>query len=170
MLRPFRARVLRRFLTLQKKLRNIGALGEEFWNQQSLELVVMMEEKGLWSAKELHRHAILKKKIRRPPPKYGGEADVEPPEGRVKKSKGIKNVDKAPPMPISKKHRRTALKGEELIDACLASRFVTDDQIKTSGPGADDLMKDHARNLMRDEAARKATLIAHVRAGRGGVL
>jgi hypothetical protein len=80
----------------------------------------MMEKAGLWSAKELHRHVILKKVIRRPPVKYGGEVDVQPPEKKEKKAKGVKNVDKAPPMPISKKHRRTALKGEELIDACLA--------------------------------------------------
>ena len=146
------------FLTLQKKLRSIGSLGDDFWDQRSLELTVMMEEKGLWSAKELHRHAILKKVVKRPPIKYGGEMDVAPPEGKTKKAKGVKNVDKAPPLPLSKKHRRTALKGEELIDACLKSKFATDDSATHVGPRADDLMADHARALVRDEAARTASL------------
>ena len=87
------------FLTLQRKLRKVGNLGDEFWDQRGLELVIMMEKAGLWSAKELHRHVILKKVIRRPPVKYGGEVDVQPPEKKEKKAKGVKNVDKAPPMP-----------------------------------------------------------------------
>ena len=150
------------FLTLQRKLRKVGNLGDEFWDQRGLELVIMMEKAGLWSAKELHRHVILKKVIRRPPVKYGGEVDVQPPEKKEKKAKGVKNVDKAPPMPISKKHRRTALKGEELIDACLKSRFATDDAATHSGPKADHLMREHSQNLMRDDAARKATLVVVV--------
>ena len=50
------------FLTLQRKLRKVGNLGDQFWDQRGLELVVMMKDRGLWSAKELSR---------RPRPKDG---------------------------------------------------------------------------------------------------
>ena len=157
------------FLTLQRKLRKVGNLGDQFWDQRGLELVVMMKDRGLWSAKELHRHRILKKVIKRPPVKYGGEVDVLPPEAKEKKKKkGAKNVDaSAVPMPLSQKHRRTALKGEDLIDACLRSRFATDDatghsQQPGGGPKADHLMREHTQNLLRDDAARKASLVVTV--------
>ena len=73
-----------------------------------MDLVVVLEKKGLWSAWEYYRHKVLRKTLKRCPKKAGGEDDVPPPP-KEKKKKGL-NVE---PPPLPRKPRKRALKGEE---------------------------------------------------------
>ena len=151
------------FLSFQKKLRHVGSLGDNFWDARSLDLVVPLEKKSLWSAWEYHRHAVLRKTLKRPPKKIGGEDDLPPPPKEKAKKKKTANIDKYQPPP--RKPRKQALKGEDLIDQCNERDFAT--ALAAAGPSADQLVAEQARRIIRDDQARTAKLTIVVKFAKG---
>ncbi|KAJ1463342.1 hypothetical protein M885DRAFT_505017 [Pelagophyceae sp. CCMP2097] len=147
-------------LQLQAKLRRAGPLTDAFWHERSTEVVVRLEQTGLWSAKELYDKLISKFERKRPPRMYGGEDEGALDPGVLRG-------------PLKVKTRRTQLIGEELISACVSAGFASskasgDDGYEPTFPGsATKLMRGYEEARDIDRRAKGGVLMVTVKRARG---